>query len=215
MLRTAFAGVLLLLVSTTAAAQGTAPPLSVEPLPWVVVDVRGGWPAIGDDALTAADLGVNPADLPQRALTGVMGIHGYPLRRGFWKVGVGGELLLGRGRFQRKNADGEPVGDEINRTLKSVSWQLSLNFGRGQGWSYVTVGSGQFYLDSFLGQGPGDASSRTTLNAGAGARWFRWRHVGLNADLRFYMTKGADRGILSASRGDRRIAVISLGATFK
>jgi hypothetical protein len=198
-----------------ATAQGPVPPLSVEPMPWVAVDVRAGWPAIGQDELTAAGLGVPVSELPGRALTGLVGIHAYPIRRAKWKVGVGAELLLGRGRFQRKDAEGEPVGEPITRTLESVTWQASLNFGRGQGWSYVTVGSGLFTLDSFRGDGPGDSPGRTTLNAGAGARWFKWRHVGFTVDLRFYLTKASEGAVLSAPRGAKRIVVLSAGLSFK
>lgn len=215
MLRLTLAALVLVALPAVASAQGTAPPLSVEPLPWLVVDARGGWPALGDDALTAADLGVNAVDLPKRALTGVVGVHAYPLRRGLWKIGVGAEMLVGRGRYQRKTADGEPVGEAITRRLESLSWQVSLNFGRGRGWSYVTAGSGRFAFDSFAGPGPGDGPSRTTLNAGAGARWFKWRHIGLNADLRFYLTKAADRATVSAARGSQRIVLISAGVTLK
>jgi hypothetical protein len=205
----------LLLVPTLTSAQGAAAPLAVEPLPWLVVDARAGWPSIGDDELTAAALGVAAVDMPQRALAGVVAVNGYPLRRGSFKVGAGAEMLLGRGRYQKKNADGEAVGDPITRTVESVNWQVSLNFGRGQGWSYLTVGSGLFSFDSFAGEGPGDAPGRTTLNAGVGARWFKWRHVGLNVDMRFYLTKASDGGLISAPRGVRRLVVLSAGLTFK
>jgi hypothetical protein len=207
--------IVLVLMPVIAAAQGPATPTTAEPLPWIAVDARLGWPGLGEDALVAAGLGVPVADLPTRALTGIVGIHGYPLRKGRWKVGVGAELLMGRGTTQKKDADGEPVGDPVTRTLDGVSWQLSLNFGRAQGWSYVTVGSGPFTVDAFTGDGPGDAPGRTTLNAGGGARWFKWRHVGLNVDLRFYLTKAAEAGLISPAREAQRVVVISAGLTFK
>lgn len=207
--------VLLCAVPAVAAAQGAAEPLSTTPLPWVVVDVRGAWPSLGEDPVTIADLGTSVQNLPGRALTAVGGVHVYPLRRGFWKVGIGAELLRGRGSYQPKNTAGEPVGDEFVRTLEALSWQLSMNFGRGRGWSYLTVGSGQFTLDSFAGEGPGDAPSTTTLNFGGGARWFKWPHLGLNVDLRFYMSKAAEAGVVSAARGAQRVVVLSVGATLK
>jgi hypothetical protein len=206
---------LLLAMPAAAAAQGAAEPLSTAPLPWVVVDVRAAWPGLGEDETTLADLGVSAQNLPGRALAGIGGVHVYPLRRGFWKVGIGAEFLRGRGSYQPKDTSGDPVGDELVRTLESLSWQLSMNFGRGRGWSYVTVGSGQFTLDSYVGAGPGDAPSTTTLNLGGGARWFKWPHLGLNVDLRFYMSKAAAPGALSAARGAQRVVVLSVGATLK
>lgn len=205
----------LLLCPAAALAQGPVAPISVEPMPWLVADLRGAWPALGDDAVTAADLGRPAVDLPPRALTGIVGLHAYPMRRGALKLGVGAEYLYGRGRYQRTNSEGDPVGDPVTRLLESVSVQVSLNFGRGQGWSYITAGSGQFAFDTFLGEGPGDAPTRTTVNIGAGARWFKWRHVAFTADLRMYLTKAADGGEVSASRDARRILVLSAGFSIK
>lgn len=205
----------LLFLPAVATAQGPVAPVAVEPMPWVVADIRVGWPAIGADELTAAGIGRNAADLPGRALTAGLGIHAYPLRRGRWKLGVGAELLRGRGSYQQKDTDGEPVGDEINRTLQAVSWQVSLNFGRGQGWSYLTAGTGPFKLDTYLGDGPSDAEGTNTINVGAGARWFKWQHAGFTADMRFYLTKASEGTLLVAPRGSKRVVVLSVGLTLK
>ena len=120
-------------------------------------------------------------------------------------------VVLNDGFFK----DGEPVGEQINRTLESVTWQVSMNFGRGQGWSYVTVGSGLFSFDTYLGDGPGDGPGSTTLNVGGGARWFKWKHAGFTADMRFYMTKDAGGTTLVAPRGSKRIVVLSVGLSVK
>ncbi|MBM3749987.1 MAG: hypothetical protein FJW21_02225 [Acidimicrobiia bacterium] len=208
--------VALLLLPAAASAQGPVAPVAVEPMPWVAADLRLAFPAIGDDPATMAGLGITSAsDMPTRALTGVAGIHAYPLRRSRWKLGVGAELLMGRGHFQKKHAEGKPVGDPINRTLQAVSWQLSINFGRGQGWSYLTAGSGPLTFDSFRGEGPGDGPSVATLNAGGGARWFKWRRVAVNADIRVYLTKDGPGTTLTAPRGSRRILVLSAGVSLK
>ena len=109
---------------------------------------------------------------PMAASLIIAGIHAYPIRFRTLKIGVGGEVLMGRGRFQRKDSDGEPELDPVNRWLESTTWQVSLNFGRGQGWSYLTAGSGLFFRDIFEGEGEGDAPGRNTVNVGGGARWF-------------------------------------------
>lgn len=205
----------LVLVPAVAAAQGPTAPASVEPMPWLVLDARVGFPSLGDDELTRSALGITQTDLPGRAFTGVVGLHAYPLKKGRWKLGVGGEMLVGRGRFQRKDADGDAVGDPITRTLNSVTAQVSLNFGRGQGWSYLTAGAGPFTFESFRGDGPGEGPSESTLNVGGGARWFKWRHAGFTVDMRFYLTKAAGAAGISAPRGAKRIVVLSAGLSFK
>lgn len=205
----------LLLLPVIATAQGPVAPVTVEPMPWVVGDIRVGWPAIGADAVTAAAIGTSSSEMPGRALTAGLGIHAYPLRRGRWKLGVGAELLRGRGSYQKKDTEGEPVGAEINRTLNAVSWQVSLNFGRGQGWSYLTAGTGPFKFDTYLGEGPSDAEGSNTINVGGGARWFKWRHAGFTADMRFYLTKASEGTQLVAPRASKRILVLSVGLTLK
>lgn len=206
---------LLLLWPAGAFAQGPVAPLVSEPLPWVVADLRLAFPGLGADALTADALGVLPPDLPSRALTGIVGLHTYPLRRTRWKLGIGAEFLAGRANTRRTDTEGNPIGDPIHRTLESLSWQLSMNFGRGQGWSYLTAGSGPFAFSSFLGDGPGDGPGRTTLNLGAGARWFKWDHVAFTADLRFYLTKAADGTVTTAPRGAQRLVIFSAGLSIK
>jgi len=205
----------LLLIPTAAAAQGPVAPVSVEPMPWVVADLRLGWPGIGNDEITAGAIGRPATDLPGRALTAGAGLHAYPLRRGRWKLGVGVELLRGRGSYQQKDADGEPVGAQINRTLESVTWQVSLNFGRGQGWSYLTAGTGPFAFETFLDEGPGDDEGGSTINFGGGARWFKWKHAGFTADMRFYLTRASEGTTLVAPRGAQRIVVLSVGLSVK
>lgn len=200
---------------SVAAAQGPVAPINTEPLPWITLDVRVGYPSLGDDELTAAGLGVDKTLMPGRAPTMVLGAHGYPLKGSRFKVGVGAEMLMGRASFQRKDTDGKAVGAELNRVINGVSGQVSLNFGRGQGWSYLTVGAGPLKFDSFAGDNPKTSEGATTLNAGGGGRWFNWDHVGFTVDLRFYLTKASPGFPGTAPRGAARIVVLSGGLTFK
>lgn len=190
-------------------------PVLEKPIPRVVVDARGGYPPLKLDALTASGLGVVTADLPGRARTLVVGAHVYPLRRGFWKVGLGGEMLLGSGSSQKKDATGKPAGPVVHRRLNSVSAQVSLNFGRGAGWSYVTAGTGPFRFESYLDEAEPDGLGAFTINVGGGARWFNWDHVAFTVDLRFYLTKAASATMLTAPRGPARIVLFSAGISLK
>ena len=198
--------------------QPTAPviaPVPEKPIPWVVVDARGGYPSLGLDELTAKGLGVVKADLPGRARTLVVGAHLYPLRRGFWKVGLGGEMLMGSGSSQKKDATGKAAGPVVHRRLNSVSAQVSLNFGRGAGWSYVTAGTGPFKFESYLDEAEPDGVGASTINFGGGARWFNWDHVAFNVDLRFYLTTPANATLVTAVRERARIVLFSAGISLK
>lgn len=190
-------------------------PVPEKPLPWLVVDARGGYPSLGLDELTATGLGVATADLPGRARTLVVGAHVYPVRRGSWKIGLGGELLRSSGSSQKKDATGKAAGPVVHRRLNSVSAQLSLNFGRGAGWSYVTAGTGPFKFESYLDEVEPDGASASTINFGGGARWFNWDHVAFTVDLRFYLTKPANATLATAARERARIVLFSAGISIK
>ena len=199
--------------------QKSAPPVIApvpeKPLPWLVVDARGGYPSLGLDELTARGLGVATAELPGRARTLVVGAHVYPLRRGAFKIGLGGELLRGSGSSQKKDATGKAAGPVVHRRLNSVSAQVSLNFGRGAGWSYVTAGTGPFKFESYLNEAEPDSTGASTINVGGGARWFNWDHVAFSVDLRFYLTKPAAATLVTAARERARIVLFSAGISLK
>jgi hypothetical protein len=196
-------------------AQPVVAPVPVAPIPWFVVDVRGGFPALGQDQITADSLGVALADLPGRAKTAVLGAHVYPLRRSRIKLGLGAELIRGSASSQRKDAKGVAAGPVVHRRLNAVSTQASLNFGRGAGWSYLTVGMGPFKFESSLDEAVTDSEGTSTLNFGGGARWFNWEHLAFTVDLRFYRTKAAPATLATAARGPARIVIFSAGISIK
>ena len=114
-----------------------------EPIPVFVFDARGAFARLKDDATTADTLGVSVANLPGHGFGVVGGAHFYPLRRGGFALGLGGEVLLVGGSHENLDTDGmTPLGPDVRRQLRSLSVQLSLNFGHRQGWSYLTVGDG-------------------------------------------------------------------------
>jgi hypothetical protein len=141
--------------------------------------------------------------------------HIYPVRRGRLKIGIGAEVLTGSGSSQTKGADGVPTGPEIHRRLSSMSGQVSLNFGRGAGWSYVTAGAGPLKFESYLNEAEPDGIGATTLNVGGGARWFNWDHVAFTVDLRFYLTRPATATTNTAARERARIVLFSAGISIK
>ncbi len=218
-MRAALVAALLVLLAVPVAAQTPVQPpvapLPITPLPVLVFDVRGGFTSGGQDGTTAAGLKVAPTDIPGRLRSAVVGLHVYPFRRGGFKLGFGGELLLGSAAGQKKDTTGKAVGPVIRRRLNAVSGQISLNFGKGEGWSYFTAGGGPLKFESYLDEATPDGVGSTTLNYGGGARWFTNAHLAFAVDLRFYLTRPAVATAVTAARERERVFLLSLGISLK
>ena len=185
------------------------------PLPAFVIDVRGAIPMLGHSAESAASLGVDKADVPGRALGAVAGVHGYPLRTKGFALGLGGEYLLGRATNQPTDANGKALGSAIERRVKALSGQFSLNFGHRRGWSYLTGGTGSGTFDTYLAGATPSLERRTTVNYGGGARWFTSTHLAFTLDLRYYKFPAANATSSTAARPKGRIMVFSVGIAAK
>jgi hypothetical protein len=178
--------------------------------------VRGFYAGLGKDDVTAAALGVAPEALPGRALGGAVGVTFYPIRKTGFAIGVGGEGILARGRSQPVDANGTPVGFEIERRVQSLAGQLSFNFGHRDGWSYLSAGMGPLLFETFAGPPPPETPPRKmTPNYGGGARWFVSRHVAFCFDARFYDTKPLPTTPTSAGRERNRLFILSVGVAMK
>ena len=122
-----------------------------------------------------------------------IGVHVYPLHSRVVTVGIGGELAIGRAT--NTPADGRRHGATQLRPAEerftSLSPQLSLNFGNGSGWSYLSARAGADR--SGRSRRMGWATIRRTrdklktFNYGGGARWFIKPHVAFSFDVRFYV----------------------------
>jgi hypothetical protein len=166
-----------------------APP----PIPWVVVDLHGSIPRFpSDDQQLADSRHMNIAELPGSGLGAQIGLHLYPLRTRLVTVGLGGELAIGRARqtpVPGATLSGGVALRAAEERITSLSPQLSLNFGNGSGWSYISAGLGQttwFLAPSDLGEYPPNSDKLKTLNYGGGARWFIKPHLAFSFDVRFY-----------------------------
>jgi hypothetical protein len=227
LIRTAalLAPIIVLLLASPAAAQVPTPtpsvtpapvaPLKVAPLPIIVLDARVGFSSLGSDTTTAAGLGQAVEDMPSRAKTLVVGAHLYPLRKGGLKLGVGAEVIRGVSSNQRLDSTGKEVGPIIRRKLEGMSGQLSLNFGKGKGWSYITVGGGPMKFESYLDDAKPTRAGATTLNYGGGARWFTAGHLAFTVDVRFYLTRPATATFDAVARARRRVTLLSAGISVK
>ena len=182
--------VLGVLVSVASPALAQDPP---PPIPRVVVDLHATVPRFpSDDADLAASRHLNVAELPGAGLGMQIGLHVYPLRTRLVTFGLGGEIAIGRAR-QTPLAGATVAGvvplRAAEEKLTSLSPQLSLNFGNGSGWSYLSAGLGQTTWSlstDDLGDYPPNSDKLKTLNYGGGGRWFIKRHVAFSFDVRFY-----------------------------
>ena len=192
-MRVFVAGVAVVLASFACPAFAQdAPP----PIPRVVVDAHATVPLFPtDDPLLAQSRNLQLVELPGAGLGAQIGLHFYPLRTRHVTFGLGGELAVGRSSqtpppLAAAAAAAGVVPQRVSEERITVlSPQLSLNFGNGSGWSYLSAGLGQatwFLGTDDLGDYPPNADKLKTVNYGGGARWFIKPHLAFSFDVRFY-----------------------------
>ena len=198
----------LLIFRSAATAQTTDPRL-----PWWVVDLH------------AATVGLPQAEgwvpvLP----TGTLypgrgwGVAGggmiYPLRLSKIAFGVGASVIAGRGTLDTVTVIGSgntatsSVTQTVHTAITSVVPQVSINFGRRLGWSYLSAGAGPSKVSSnndAIGTTPAQTVPEAwnqALNFGGGAKWFMKPHLGAGFDVRWVklMTRGATDILPEAKR---------------
>ena len=175
----------IIFVSASFANAQDAPP----PFPRVVVDLRVSVLKFPGDFEVAA-----ARQLDQRELPGVgLGIDGgaqlYLFKWGAVTVGGGLQLTLARSRSSPLAAAGEAPLRSVTERFSAVAPQLSLNFGTGDGWSYLSGGIGRSAWSIVPDKGtarPADRERLYTINYGGGARWFLTPHMAFTFDARFY-----------------------------
>lgn len=186
-------------------AQEPPPPISR-----LVLDIRGTTRNFPDSPELAASRGLNASELPGRGLGFDAGAHVHLFK---WKAitfGAGGQFTVGRAHLEASPSAGVRAVTELLSTLSS---DLSLNFGDGEGWSYLSAGPG-FSVWALAadasGTIPADEERLATFNYGGGARWFARRRYGFHFDVRFY---NIDPGTPSRGfPGSPRSRVIVIGA---
>lgn len=208
----------LLGAATAASAQNT------EPVPLFVVDIRGVTAAL------PTALGWTPAiptttEVPSRGLGVDGGAHVFVLRGRNVALGAGATLLIARSSTSTvvepttQNPNPTPLPDVATR-MTVLSSQLSLNFGRQLGWSYLSAGLGRAKVSSTATLG-----SATVLNAvddwtrtfhfGGGARWFVNDHLGVNFDVRWHqLAEKEDSTTLATAPRDTRF-VLGIGISVR
>ena len=190
-----------------------------QPIGRFAVDVRGTFPKFKQDPNVATGIGVTPANLPGRAFGLVAGAHWYPAHIGPMTLGVGGELMMaGRSHTLEAATTTTPAaGPTVDSHVSAVSPQVSFNFGKRQGWSYISGGIGwsSFTAERQDAPLPAQDSRSKTINYGGGARWFSKKHVALSVDLRFYAINPQEPTITRPGFPRMTLMAFSVGAAFK
>jgi hypothetical protein len=163
-----------------------------EPLPIFAADLRGVFARHKTEPDIAKGLEVETNNLPTRSIGLVGGGHVYTLRSKKVALGFGGTLLVAGGSksLDITASDGTVTGKGpvVRRHMRSLTPEVSLNFGHKNGWSYISggfFGRTRMYVDREDAPATG-APSRKTLTYGAGARWFATDHVAFSVDVRWY-----------------------------
>ena len=205
---------LLLAFAPNVAAQ---PP---EPIGPFVVDARGVFVRFKDDPVLSETLGVASAEMPGSGLGLNAGIHFYPVR-GRVALGLGAEILFAGGSKTNEPDDEEPpptvVAPTVSTRLRTFSPQVSLNFGTGRGWSYLTGGLGWASYTTERDDdpvAPGESTPRV-FNYGGGARWFAKPHLAFAVDLRFYNIGAQEAVTGRPAYPTMTLMVVSAGVSFK
>ncbi|HEX6164834.1 MAG TPA: hypothetical protein VFZ31_15810 [Vicinamibacterales bacterium] len=113
---------------------------------------------------------------------------------GVFTFGVGASLITGKGKGESltiTSGSTTRVTPIVHTSITSLAPQVSMNFGRKLGWSYLSAGLGRTRVSSFsdaVGSTPGidvPEAWNQALNFGGGARWFMKPRLGASFDVRF------------------------------
>jgi hypothetical protein len=138
----------------------------------------------------------------------------YPLRFSKLAFGVGASVIAGSGTLDTVTVTGSgttatsSVTQTVHTGITSVVPQVSINFGRRLGWSYLSAGAGPSKVTSSndaVGTTPAQVVPEAwnqALNFGGGAKWFMKPHLGAGFDVRWVklMNRGETDTLPAAKR---------------
>lgn len=207
-----------LLIGTARRTAAQDVPPEDQPIGKFAADVRGVFPKFKQDPNIAAGIGVTALNLPTRALGFVVGAHWYPAHLRLMTLGFGGEVMMaGRNHMLAPATTGAAPGPTVHSRISALSPQVSFNFGKRQGWSYISGGIGRssFTAERQDAPLPSQESASKTINYGGGARWFSKKHVALSVDLRFYAINPQEKTATRPAFPRMTLMAFSVGAAFK
>jgi hypothetical protein len=209
---------MMLLMAAPAFAQD--PPPRIGPF---VLDLHATVPQFpNEDAQLAASRGMQIAELPGSGLGVQASAHVYLLKVKVITFGIGAEFAASRARKTPDAATASSTTLTLRPSeerFSTFSPQLSLNFGNGHGWSYLSGGIGianwAVVPEGQEGFGA-DSESLRTLNYGGGARWFAKSHLAFSFDVRFYVIPPGTPFIANQLGSPRtKLMIIGAGISLK
>jgi hypothetical protein len=199
----------LIIAAAVMAAVPASGQVPSRPGPWVL-DIRGVTSAVPTD--TTFYPALTSTVVPSRGFGVDVGGHVYLFNLGPARVGLGASAIAVRAAASASSTQSdaaeaaEPV-QRVTMSLRAVAPQLSLNFGSGDGWSYLSAGVGLGSVNSRTeNSSPGERESGRLrmVNYGGGARWFISPRLAFGLDLRAYQ--------LAAGAGTPRVSIFAAGA---
>jgi hypothetical protein len=201
------------LSSSSASAQGPPPPI-----PRFVVDLRGIVPKFSGDQQLAASRQLDQRELPGVGVGVDGGAHLYLFTWKALTVGIGGQVTLARSHSSASNRPGDVPLRAVTEQFRSIAPQLSLNFGTGEGWSYLSGGIGRSrrsIVPDEANPRPADEQELPTINYGGGARWFLTPRMAFNLDVRLYAIDPGVPGVNGVGSPRATLLIIGAGISLK
>lgn len=205
-----------------------------QPISRYVVDARGVFAKYPADATIAPFLGVTADNIVKRGLGISLGGHVFPLRLGRKvTIGVGYELMFSRGsKTVTLKSEDDPTkevdGPTVDAKLSAALPHISLNFGRRDGWSYLSGGIGWTKYSTNVKAETTTAASTpaaaatepettrtSTLHYGGGARWFAKPHLAFSFDIRYYVIKPQPQTTALPALARERLVMLSAGISVR
>jgi hypothetical protein len=187
------------------------------PIPRFVLDARGSLARFKQDSALSTALQVDLENLPTMGLGVTLGGQLYVLRSRKITIGIGAEMLVARDSRSLDVDEGETPAPTVTTKTSGFAPQISLNFGRDEGWSYLSAGLGSARMTSERDDQTvtGSPSRTRMLNYGGGARWFNTPHLAFTFDLRFYAISPREATTTVPAYPRAKFMVISGGVAFK
>ena len=209
---------ILLMWAAPAAAQAD------EPIPYFAVDARASLAFYGQSDEIASSLAVVRTTLPSRGIGFEAGAHVYPFRFRAITFGFGGSIHASGAENTPATPEGQTgsaAPPPVRTTFRAFNPQLSFNFGKREGWSYVSggIGSTTLTIEKIVANAAPtvDVEGRRakTINYGGGARWFTNDHLAFTVDVRFYAISPLSASATAPARPRMTLVVLNVGASFK
>lgn len=199
---------------------------TADPLPRFVVDLRG------TTAGLPTSLGWTPlipmgTEVPSRGLGLEGGAHIFVVRARRMSLGLGATWLVARGSTSTTIAAGAtapaiPLPD-VQTRMTVLAPQLSLNFGRQLGWSYISAGLGRGKVSSTASATAANTAAvvngvdewTRAINFGGGARWFVNEHVGVGFDLRWHKFAAHEDSTTLVTAPGETLLVLGIGISVR